>query len=667
MLVILKTKPKLRTSCQQLHLLQLSIIIVNYNVKHFLEQCLCSVIKAIRGMDAEIIVVDNHSSDNSVEYLSPKFSNVRFISNDDNIGFGKACNQGRKFASGRVLLFLNPDTIVPEDCFQHCIAFLDSHADAGALGIRMVDGSGKFLPESKRAFPSPATSLYKLFGLARLFPRSRVFAKYHLGQLDPKQTNRVDVLAGAFMMIRKDVMDKVGGFDESFFMYGEDVDLSYRIQKSNYNNYYFAGSTIIHFKGESTRKGSMNYVRMFYTAMSTFVRKHYGGGRAGLFNFLIHAAIWFRALLTACANFIRRVGLPLIDAGLILLSFWLVKEGWSRYVKTGTNYQNQLLWIAFPAFTVFYLTTAYYAGLYDRWYKRSELIRSTLIATVVLLAGYALLPEKYRFSRAIILFGALLAFVMISLLRGLLIRTGVLNSHSVKEENFNTIIAGSPAEYQEAIILLQGASMHNKVLGRVVVNGPDSGSIGSLKDIKKISSVVPYREIIFCEGSLSFSDIIGMIGEVPEKKGIKIHAAGSNSIVGSESSDISGEAVSGENGLKLANPYNRRLKRLIDLSFSIFVLILFPIQFFIVRKPFSLLGRAVSTLIAIRTWIGYATEEKKLPKLRGGIMACNGIPLSQNQPLPTESLQMMDYWYARDYDPMQDLRILFRIYRRLGD
>jgi GT2 family glycosyltransferase len=261
-------------------------------------------------MPAEIIVVDNCSVDNSINYLQPKFPVVRFIANTENLGFAKACNIGLKVATGNYIQFLNPDTLVPEDCFQKCITFLESHAEAGALGIKMLDGRGKFLKESKRSFPSPMTSLYKLFGLSKLFPRSPVFSKYHLGHLDENENHEIDVLAGAFMMVKKEVLEKVGSFDETFFMYGEDVDLSYRIQKAGYKNYYFPEISIIHFKGESTRKGSMNYVRMFYNAMSIFVRKHYSGSRASVFNFLIHIAIWIRAFLSAATHFIRRSDYP---------------------------------------------------------------------------------------------------------------------------------------------------------------------------------------------------------------------------------------------------------------------------------------------------------------------------------------------------------------------
>lgn len=646
--------------------MQLSVIIVNYNVRHFLEQCLYSVQKACKGLTAEVIVVDNHSSDNSIEYLSSKFPSVRYISNTENYGFARACNQGLQQSNGHYILFLNPDTIVAEDSFQKCISFFESHPETGAMGVKMTDGSGRFLKESKRAFPSPLTSLYKLFGLARLFPRSATFARYHLGNLDENKNNEVDVLAGAFMMIRKEVLNKVGSFDETFFMYGEDVDLSYRIQQAGYKNYYFAGTSIIHFKGESTRKGSMNYVRMFYKAMSVFVKKHYGGSRAGIFNIMIQLAILFRALLTAIATFIRRAGLPLIDAGLILLSFWLIKNAWNQYVRTDIQYENKLLWIAFPAFTVFYLVAAYYAGLYDRWYKRSELVRSTLIATILLLAAYSLLPEHYRFSRAIILFGALLAFALISILRWILIKTEVLGSNKENEERYTTVIAGSADEYRQTMDLLKEAGLQQRILGRVDTGEGDAGTIGTVNNLEKLSSSVPFREIVFCEGSLSFLAIITHIQHLPRGVAAKVHAYGSQSIVGSSSGDSTGETVTKENGFKLADPYNRRLKRLIDAVLALLALVTFPVHFFTVRKPFRFFGHCFAVLLAKKTWIGYAVPDKNLPGLKSGVLASNGIPATTVQQLPKESLQMMDYWYARDYEPATDLKIIRKMYRQLG-
>jgi len=646
--------------------MQLSIIIVNYNVKHFLEQCLCSVQKAVAGMQSETIVIDNNSSDNSLQYLQDRFGSVKFIANKENVGFAKACNQGLAVSKGKYVLFLNPDCIVPEDCFKKCILFLDEHPDAGGLGIKMLDGKGQFLKESKRAFPSPLTSLYKLVGLAKLYPRSKTFSKYHLGHLNENENHEVDVLAGAFMMLKKEVLDRTGGFDETFFMYGEDVDLSYRIQKAGYKNYYFSGSSIIHFKGESTRKGSMNYVRMFYNAMSIFVKKHYGGSRAGIFNFLIHLAIWLRAGLTAIGNFIRRIGLPLIDAGLILLSFWLLKNFWNAYVRTDVQYENKLLWIAIPAYTVFYLITAYYAGLYDRWYKWTELVRSTFIATIVLLAAYSLLPENYRFSRAIILFGSLLAFIFIALLRWILIQTNVLNSHKEKEEHSNTLIVASQQEYETIMQLIKEAGLQERVMGRVAANENDTTAIGFVTKLKELSLAVPFREVIFCEGTLSFTKTIEALQQLPANVSVKFHAAGSKSIVGSDSKDSSGESVSIENGLKLNNPYNLRLKRLIDITVSLLSLLTFPVHLLFVKKPGQFILNCMAVLFAQKTWIGYAADAKNLPKLRHAIIACNEVPLSTKQLLPKESLQMVDYWYARDYEPANDLRLIWRMYRRLG-
>jgi O-antigen biosynthesis protein len=622
--------------------------------------------KATREMNAEIIVIDNHSSDNSIAYLQPRFPAVVFTANTENAGFAKACNQGLKMAKGKYILFLNPDTIVAEDCFQKTIAFLESTPQAGALGIKMLDGRGNFLKESKRSFPSPLTSLYKLFGLSLLFPRSKTFSRYHLGHLDENQNHEIDVLAGAFMLIKKEVLDQVGGFDETFFMYGEDIDLSYRIQEQGYKNYYYADSCIIHFKGESTRKGSMNYVRMFYQAMSIFVQKHYGRGRAGIFNALIHVAIWLRAALSAIGSFIRKIGLPLIDAALILLAFWVMKDIWNEYVKRGTQYESRLLFRAFPAFTIIYLVAAYYAGLYDRWYKRSELISSTLIATIVLLAGYSLLPEQYRFSRGIVLFGALLAFLLISLLRWVLVRTHVLNSASEKSEHANTLVIGSADEYRETLQLIEEAGMKEKVLGRVAINENDQGAIGYWSKTDMLFRTMPFREAIFCEGTLRFKEIIDCLQKIQNNVSIKIHAAGSHSIVGSDSKDSAGESLSKENGFRIADPYLRRLKRLADVIVSLLAIISFPVHFIGVKKPLRFLANCFAVLFAQKTWVGYATIEKNLPRLRPGVIACNGIPLTIKQELPAESLQMLDYWYAHDYEPAADMKLVLKRYKYLG-
>lgn len=276
----------------------LSIIIVNYNVKYFLEQCLYSVQRAITGtgLAAEVIVVDNNSSDESVAFLQPKFPAITFIVNKDNVGYARANNQGWQQASGNYILFLNPDTIISEDSLHQSLALLDGDTTIGATGIRMIDGSGRFLPESRRGFPTPLVSFYKLSGLTALFPRSKTFARYYMGHLPENKNHETDVLAGAFMLVRKKLLQQLGGFDEQFFMYGEDVDLSYRLQKAGYKNMYLASSSIIHFKGESTQK-DFKYVQLFYTAMSLFVKKHYRR-QSWWMALLLQLAIWCRAGLS---------------------------------------------------------------------------------------------------------------------------------------------------------------------------------------------------------------------------------------------------------------------------------------------------------------------------------------------------------------------------------
>ena len=209
--------------------MKLSIIIVNYNVKYFLEQCLCSVRAAIAGMEAEVLVVDNHSADGSVEYLRPRFPEVTFIENKDNPGFAKANNQAIRISSGEYVLLLNPDTVIGEESVRSLCFFMDEHPEAGGIGVKMLDGHGVFLAESKRSFPSPWVFFCKIFGLSKLFPSSRLFARYSLPYLNKEKQHKVEVLAGAFMLLRRKALDKVGLLDESFFMYGEDIDLSYRI------------------------------------------------------------------------------------------------------------------------------------------------------------------------------------------------------------------------------------------------------------------------------------------------------------------------------------------------------------------------------------------------------------------------------------------------------
>ncbi|HZI68233.1 MAG TPA: glycosyltransferase family 2 protein [Hanamia sp.] len=400
--------------------LQLSVIIVNYNVKYFLETCLLSVLKAMQNIDGEIIVIDNHSTDGSFDFFKNRFPGVKFVWKNSNDGFAKANNEALKHAKGDYILFLNPDTIIPEDCFEKCISFLKSRNDDGALGIKMLDGSGRFLKESKRAFPSPSTSFFKMAGLSKLFPRSKTFARYHLGNLSENENHKVEVLAGAFMLIPKKILDTTGGFDERFFMYGEDIDLSYRIQKAGFSNFYFAESSIIHFKGESTKKGSLNYVQTFYSAMRIFVKKHYGQSKGRFFLLCLDAAIFLRGSVSAFS----RIGKKLFR-------------------------------------------------------KRKAI------------------DQKPMF-----------------------------------------IVAGSESEIESINIILKAATPKAKIAERI-----DPGKISEYNFNYLNKKEAAANAIIFCEGTLSFKQIIKVMQQVAASVPIKIFAHGSHAIIGSNSKNDPGDVI----------------------------------------------------------------------------------------------------------------------------
>lgn len=273
---------------------KLSVIIVNYNVKYFLEQCLYSVRAASQGLDVEIFVVDNHSTDGSVDYLRPLFPEVLFIENEENPGFAKANNQAICQCKGEYVLLLNPDTVIGEESLRTLCYFMDEHPKAGAVGVMMLNGCGVFLPESKRSFPTPWIAFCKLSGLSKLYPNSKRFAQYSLPYLNKNKQHKVEVLAGAFMLVRHEALDKVGLLDEAFFMYGEDIDLSYRIIKGGYKNYYIP-ERILHYKGESTKHGNYKYIKAFYEAMLIFYKKYHPKSGVGMM-ILIRTALALKGI-----------------------------------------------------------------------------------------------------------------------------------------------------------------------------------------------------------------------------------------------------------------------------------------------------------------------------------------------------------------------------------
>ena len=252
--------------------MQLSVIILNYNVRHFLEQCVLSVESALNGIDAEIIVVDNNSSDDSCAMMKQRFPNVKLIENKENSGFPKGNNIGVRQAKGEYICILNPDTVVAEDTFTKVLAFAKKQKNIGIIGVKLIDGTGNFLPESKRGTPTPWVAFTKIMGLYRLFPNA--FGKYYARHLSENETGKVEILVGAFMLMKRDLYNEIGGFDENCFMYSDDIDLSYMALKKGKSNYYFHETSVIHYKGESTIKDG-TYMKRFQEAMNFFYKKHF--------------------------------------------------------------------------------------------------------------------------------------------------------------------------------------------------------------------------------------------------------------------------------------------------------------------------------------------------------------------------------------------------------
>lgn len=307
--------------------MKLTVIIVNYNVKFFVEQCLDSLERALDGIDSEVFVVDNHSSDGSIEYLKPRFPKVIFIESNHNLGFARANNMAIRQAEGQYVLLLNPDTFVGEQTIKQAIEFMDQHPKAGGAGVKMFNTDGTKALESRRGLPTPLTSFYKMCGLCSKFPESRRFGKYYMGYLSWDKPERIDIISGAFCLMRKETLDKAGHLDEDFFMYGEDIDLSYRLLKAGYDNWYLP-LPILHYKGESTHKSSFRYVHVFYQAMLIFFKKHYGHMRLWV-TLPIKAAIYVRSAMALVSM--------LTDKAKKSLGFVDTKRKFRKYVFIGTD------------------------------------------------------------------------------------------------------------------------------------------------------------------------------------------------------------------------------------------------------------------------------------------------------------------------------------------
>jgi GT2 family glycosyltransferase len=667
---------------------KLSVVIVNYNVCYFLEQALLSVRRAVEklGQPVEVFVVDNNSADGSVAMVRARFPEVILIANRDNPGFSKGNNQALRRATGQYQLLLNPDTVVEEDTFRACCAFMDAHPDCGGLGVKMLDGQGKFLPESKRALPTPDVAFYKMFGLASVFPKSRTFGRYHLGFLDQDQTHEIEVLSGAFMMLRKEALDKIGLLDEDYFMYGEDIDLSYRLTRGGWKNYYFPGTRIIHYKGESTKRTSVNYVFVFYRAMVIFAQKHFAPGRAGLFSLLINAAIWLRAGAAILERLVVRLAPLLLDAGLIWGGMYFLKDYWEDNHKfVPGHYPPEYMEVAVPVYIVVWLVSVFLSGGYDPPVRTSRVVRGVFVGTLLISAASNFL-DAWRFSKALIILGGAWA---VAALVGRQLLTHFIkyrNLHLSERRQKNIAIVGSGPESRRVRALLEQAQVAARVIGYVSV-GPEkapaptqadahslhysithspSEALGELRQLADIIRLYSLNELIFCGKDLPASQIITLMLSLPADPPVayKILPEDSQYIIGSSSKDSPGDYYTLDIALNLYQPQQARAKRLLDVLTSAALLVLLPLLIWFQPKKVGFLRNCLAVLFGRRTWVGLrymASPAQAAPAVLSPADAANAAA-----PLNEVTLRRLELLYAKDYEPGVDLRVLWRCRHRLG-
>ncbi|MBL7826609.1 MAG: glycosyltransferase [Saprospiraceae bacterium] len=644
--------------------MQLSVVIVNYNVRHFLEQALGSVRRAMQGINGEVWVVDNNSVDDSVRMVQERFPEVRLIANQDNPGFSVANNQALRQCQGEFVLLLNPDTLVEEDTFHKCLQFMQEHPDAGALGVKLIDGSGKYLPESKRGFPSPWVAFCKTIGLSALFPQSAVFNHYHLGHLSESETHEIEVLAGCFMFIRRKALEQSGLLDEDFFMYGEDIDLSYRLTRSGYKNYYFPETSIIHYKGESTKKGSLNYVKTFYQAMIIFAQKHFSGRRAGMFILMLKAAIWLRAGITLAGNFWRRIRLPLFDALAIYLGLLILKDFWANYFYKDPHwFKSNVLWFNFPLYILIWLGTTWLNGAYDEPYNLRRLTRGLSLGTLILAAVYGFLDLDYRPSRALVLMGAVWAVLSTIAIRILLHLKEHGNISVGKSRPKNLVIVGSETECSRVEQLLHQTGIPKNLIGFVTPQelvSKHPHMLGNLRQLNEIARIYQVNEIIFCSKDVRSQEILSWMTQLGPSITYKIVPEESMSIIGSSSKDEPGELYTIDIRYNIAQTLERRNKRIFDLAACLVLILMSPVWLFFSKQNRTILRKWSAVFKGKYTWVGYVQNEAvdSLPTIKPGVFS----PLNQIGLIQTDSATAarLNFFYARDWEIFSDLEILWK-------
>ena len=585
--------------------MELSIVIVNYNVKEFLTQCLDSIFKSQTQYNYEVIVVDNSSRDSGRDEICSTFKDITWIDNSENVGFGRANNQGFSHAKGVYTLILNPDTVLQEDTLEKCISYLLAHPEVGGLGIKGLDGSGQFLPESKRALPTPLVALWKITGLSAIFPKSSVFARYHLGHLSPEENHEVDILVGCFMMVPTQLLLSVGGFDPQYFMYGEDIDLSYELQKTGHKNIYFSDSQIIHYKGESTKRGSLNYVRMFYKAMVLFAKKQFTGSSAAAYSLLIYSGIYLRATLAIVARLGKSTFTPLLDAAVLFAVLNTIKSYWEqnhRFINGG-SYPDLYTYTIQGSYVLVWLFGLWLSGVYFKNNRPIVMVRSMIVTTLFIGFTYGLLPDELRFSRALLLLGALGG---LSAMLGWRAVLSVLSGKPMFEgatKQPRILFFGSKYSKGALDDILHSSGIIPSFYWEEVPNFNNDDWVLKLQALVRLHRI---NELIVDVSEVSNTRLISILTSLGEQTSVKSLMPEQKFIIGSDSSLTQGTTY--RKSQQTADPQYLRQRRVFEITATFLVVSLAPMTL--------VCALATGRFSAWKLWIRYSghimTGEKSL-------------------------------------------------------
>jgi len=582
---------------------KLSIIIVNYNVQDFLLHTLESIKRAVINISYEIFVVDNASVDGSVEMIKNKFPDVRLIENQLNRGFAAANNQAMKESSGEYIVLINPDTVVQEDTFTKLINFMEDHPDAGAATCKILNPDGTFSVDSRHSIPTPMTAFWKQIGFHRLFPKSKVFARYNLTYLDENEIYPVDAISGSFMFIRRSAVEEVGYLDEDYFMYCEDVDYCYRITRSGWKIYYAPVSDIIHYKGESTKKNNLDYVLNFNKSLYLFYKKHFHKKYFSFFSWIILLGIFFRGIFVYMKNFFISNFSYILD--LLLINIIILCTFIIRYqLKSGfsiEDFLNQYIVINLLA-TAIFSGVAFSMDLY-RKYKFSLIhIFKTNFATFFILSALTFFLNQFAFSRMVVVISAFFSTIIMILWRFILRRSWkgakVLLGQNIVQQR--TVLVGTDEKTSELVqtvnsyvrsglnlvglISLSADEVGKKIHGVSVVT-----TLDKMKDYVRLEKI---NQIIFSTHSISYEKIIKTMSQIGNS-GVdyKIVPQNLEVIIGKSSVEKLTEYQLVDIDYAIGKAYNRVVKRLFDIIFS-FVILLATSVFWIVPFFFQRLKKS---------------------------------------------------------------------------